>query len=290
MTSNIKNQLLNKTTFLVGNKKNAGKTTFLNYALKHIREVVRPAFLTIGIDGETSDLVFETPKPKVYTEIGDYVITSDIMISKSNALFEIIHVFPYKTVLGRLVLATTLRAGSVELVGSEDNSQLTEILNYLKEKEQIKTIIVDGAASRTTQVATVKNAQFFYIMVFDQKTFNSDFNKFKTIALSNKFNSIDEINKIDGKLVFEIKGALTESKILEIPKDCEVLKIGDFTKIFLDYNRISDLSKKHQLVYSTKYKLASFVIIFKDVLKKDFERLVNQNNIKEPVLYNPYEY
>ena len=126
-------------------------------------------------------------------------------------------------------------------------------------------------------------------MVIDQKTFNSDFNKFKTIALTNKFNSIDEIDEIENKQVFAVKGALTESKTLEITKDCEVLKIDDFTKIFLDYNRILDLSKKHQVVYSTKYELASFVVIFKDVLKKDFERLVSQSNLKEPVLYNPYE-
>lgn len=287
---NIKEQLIDKTTFLVGNKKNAGKTTFLNYALKHIREVVRPAFLTIGIDGETSDLIFETPKPKVYTKTGDFVVTSDMMINKSDALFEIIHVFPYKTVLGRLVLATTLRAGSIELVGSEDNSQLSEILTHLSEKENIKTIIVDGAASRTTQVASIKNSQFYYIMVIDQKTFNSDFNKFRTISLVNKFRSLDDVIDIENKNVYEIKGALTESKLLDIPDNCEMLKLDDFTKIFLDFNRISDLAKKIEIVYETKYELASFVLIFKDVLKEDFESLIEKNNIKEPVLYNPYEY
>ena len=286
----IKEQLINKTTFLVGNKKNAGKTTFLNYALKHVREIARPAFLTIGIDGETNDLIFETPKPKICTEIGDFVITSDMMINKSDALFEIIHVFPYKTVLGRLVLATTLRAGNVELVGSEDNSQLTEILNHLRENEDIKTIIVDGAASRTTQVASIKNSQFYYIMVIDQKTVNSDFNKFRTISLINKFKSVEDLNDIESKNVFEIKGALTESKVLEIPDNCEILKLDDFTKIFLDYNRISDLSKRMEVVYETKYELASFVLIFKDVLKKDFESLIDKNSIKEPVLFNPYEY
>ncbi|MFO7674212.1 MAG: hypothetical protein R6V74_10935, partial [Lutibacter sp.] len=146
MNSIITEQLLNKTTFLVGNKKNAGKTTFLNYALAQVREVVRPAFFTIGIDGEPSDLIFDTPKPKVYTEIGDYVVTSGLMINKSDALFEIIHVFPYKTVLGRLVLAKTLRSGSIELVGSEDNKQLDEIVDYLRNEEHIKTIVIDGAA------------------------------------------------------------------------------------------------------------------------------------------------
>jgi flagellar biosynthesis/type III secretory pathway chaperone len=283
----IKEQLIDNTTFLVGNKKNAGKTTFLNYALNNVREAVRPAFLTIGIDGETSDLIFETPKPKVCTKPGDYIITSESMISKSDALFDIIHVFPYKTVLGRLVLATTLRTGNVELVGSEDNSQLTEILTHLKEIEKINTIIVDGAASRTTQVASVKNCQFYYIMVLDQKTFNSDYNKFKTISLTNKFKAIEDIDPED---FFEIKGALTETKLSAIPKDCKTLKIDDFTKIFLDYNRISDLSNRLEIVYETKYKLASFVLIFKDVQRKEFESLVKKNNIKEPILYNPYEY
>ena len=102
MNGTIAEQLVNKTTFLVGNKKNAGKTTFLNYALKQVREVVSPTFFTIGIDGETSDLIFETPKPRVYTEIGDFVVTSDLMINKSDALFEIIHVFPYKNSFGKI--------------------------------------------------------------------------------------------------------------------------------------------------------------------------------------------
>lgn len=290
MLADIKNQLINKTTFLVGNKKNAGKTTFLNYLLKHAREVVRPAFLTIGIDGETSDLVFETPKPRVYTEIGDFVITSDMMINKSDAIFEIIHVFPYKTVLGRIVLASTLRAGYVELVGSEDNSQLTDIINHLKEKENINTIIVDGAASRTTQVASVKNSQFYYIMVMDQKTFNSDFSKFRTLSVISKFKSVNQITDIESKTVYAIKGALTESKLAEIPANCEILILDDFTKVFLDLNKVSDLSKSMEIVYETRYELASFVLIFKDVKKKDFENLIQKNKIKEPILFNPYEY
>ena len=157
MSGTIAEQLVNKTTFLVGNKKNAGKTTFLNYALKQVREVVSPTFFTIGIDGETSDLIFDTPKPKVYTEIGDFVVTSDAMVNKSDALFEIIHVFPYKTVLGRLVLVKTLRSGTVELVGAEDNKQLTEIVDFLRSLNTENTILIDGAASRATQVAAVKN-------------------------------------------------------------------------------------------------------------------------------------
>ena len=290
MSSTIAEQLVNKTTFLVGNKKNAGKTTFLNYALKQVREVVSPTFFTIGIDGETSDLIFETPKPRVYTEIGDFVVTTDLMINKSDALFEIIHVFPYKTVLGRLVLAKTLRNGTIELVGSEDNKQLAEIVDYLKDEEHIHTIIIDGAASRATQVASIKNSSFYYLIKLDQRTINADINKFKAIALVSKFKCIDAIEKVEEKLVFELKGALTESKLTLIPEDCDVLLIDDFTKIFLTFSQITELQRRLEIVYKLQYQLNSFVVILKDIIKSDFEKLLEQHNIQENILYNPYAY
>ena len=290
MNSIITAQLVNKTTFLVGNKKNAGKTTFLNYALAQLRKVVRPAFFTIGIDGEASDLIIDSPKPKVYTEIGDYVVTSSLMISKSDALFEIIHVFPYKTVLGRLVLAKTLRSGNIELVGSEDNKQVGEIVDYLRNEAHINTIIIDGAASRVTQVASIKNSYFYYIIKLDQKSINSDINKLKTIALISKFRSIDEIDALENKVVFEIKGALTESKLPMIPEDCAVLLLNDFTKIFLDFTQVTELTRKLEIAYKITYQLVSFVIILKDIMKEDFVKIVENHHIEETILYNPYDY
>ncbi|MDP3358581.1 MAG: hypothetical protein Q8S41_04455 [Lutibacter sp.] len=290
MNSVIAEQLVNKTTFLVGNKKNAGKTTFLNYALTQLREVVQPAFFTIGIDGEASDLIFDTPKPKIYTETGDYVVTSSLMINKSDALFEIIHVFPYKTVLGRLALAKTLRNGTIELVGSEDNKQLAEIITFLRNEEHIKTIVIDGAASRVTQVASVKNSYFYYIVKIDQKSINSDLNKLRTIAFISKFKDIDHIDDVENKTVFEIKGALTESKLSMIPENCDILLLNDFTKIFLDFYQVTKLTEKLEIAYKIPYQLVSFVVILKDILKEDFVKIVESHNLKEPILYNPYEY
>jgi hypothetical protein len=290
MNSIITEQLLNKTTFLVGNKKNAGKTTFLNYALAQLREVVRPAFFTIGIDGEANDLIFDTPKPKIYTETGDYVVTSSLMINKSDALFEIIHVFPYKTVLGRLALAKTLRSGTIELVGSEDNKQLAEIVDYLRNEENINTIIIDGAASRVTQVASIKNSYFYYIIKLDQKSINSDINKLRTIAFISKFRGFDKIEDLENKKVFEVKGALTASKLSTIPEDCDILLLNDFTKIFLDFSQVTELTKKLEIVYKIPYQLVAFVVILKDIMKEDFVKIVESHNLKETILYNPYEY
>ncbi|MGV8946456.1 MAG: hypothetical protein ACOH1N_08510 [Lutibacter sp.] len=290
MNGTLTNQLVNKTTFLVGNKKNAGKTTFLNYALKQVREVVSPAFFTIGIDGESSDLIFNTPKPKVFTEVGDFVVTSDLMINKSDALFEIMHVFPYKTVLGRLIFAKTLRSGNIELVGSEDNKQLGDIVDYLRNEEKIKTIIIDGAASRTTQVASVKNSYFYYIINVDQKSVNADINQLKVIALISKFKCFEHTDEINSKSIFEIKGALTTSKLALIPEDCDLLLVNDFTKNFLDFSQLVELSKRLEINYKIPYQLVSFVVILKDIVKEEFEKILKQNNIKESILYNPYEH
>jgi hypothetical protein len=290
MNSNIAYQLVNKTTFLVGNKKNAGKTTFLNYALTQVRKIERPAFFTIGIDGESSDLVFDTPKPRISAAKGDYVVTSNMMINKSDASFEILHVFPYKTVLGRLVLAKAIRGGNVELVGSEDNKQLAEIVNYLREEQDIRTIIIDGAASRRTQVASVDHGHYFYIFQMDQKSINSDIDKLRSLSLINNFRPVEEIKDIKNKTVFKIEGAFTKSKLSQVPENCDVILIDDFTKVFLDFSVLKELKEKFDIVYKVSFKLLAFVVILKDIAKEEFRGILKKYNIENTIIFNPYEH
>ena len=53
-----------RTTFILGSDKNVGKTTFLNLALSRLRTAgCRPAYLTIGVDGEKFDLISGARKP-----------------------------------------------------------------------------------------------------------------------------------------------------------------------------------------------------------------------------------
>ena len=133
------NNFINKTVFISGNSKNAGKTTFLNYLLPNIRKVVDSlAYLTIGIDGEHEDMIYGTPKPTIYAEAGDYIVTCDSALAASDCNFEIIEVFPFSNKLGKLILVSALRPGSVELIGPENNSHLNYIINYLKRERNIK--------------------------------------------------------------------------------------------------------------------------------------------------------
>ena len=91
-------------------------------------------------------------------------------------------------------------------------------------------------------------------------------------------------------MVFELKGALTESKLTQIPENCDVLLIDDFTKIFLTYSQIIELQRKLEIAYKIPYKLNAFVVILKDIIKEDFMKLLEQHTIKETILFNPYEY
>jgi len=156
--------------------------------------------------------------------------------------------------------------------------------------EKMSTIIIDGAASRTTQVASVKNSSFFYIFKFEQKSINSDINKLKTVSLINKFKSITEIDNIENKKVFEIKGALTKDKLDTIPEKCDVLLLNDFTKIFLNFSQVSELINKLEIAYKITYELSSFVIILKDIKKEDCKDIISKHKIEESIIYNPYEY
>jgi hypothetical protein len=282
-------QMVNKTTFLVGNKKNAGKTTFFKYAVNQLRGHSPFAFLTIGVDGEPYDAADHSHKPAIYTAEGDYIVTTNTRINRSSASFAIKQVFPYRTTLGQLVLAQTIRGGNVELVGSEDNLQLTEIIRFLKDDMHIDTILIDGAANRNTQVASVRDSSFYYILRIDHETLHSDVNKLRTISLISKFPCNYDIKDIHQKRVVEITGAFTESKKELVPEGCDVLVVNDFSKIFLDYAQIAALCSNYQIAYKIGYTLLSVVIILKNVQQQEFHDLIDAYNIQENLIINPYE-
>ncbi|MEA3306513.1 MAG: hypothetical protein U9Q34_01860, partial [Elusimicrobiota bacterium] len=125
---NVVKILRDKTTFIIGSKKNAGKTTFLNYSAARLRKTEPIAYLTIGVDGERTDQVFGTPKPKIFARKNDILLTTDLSLNHSDASFKILNTYPYATVLGKLMLLEVLREGYVELIGPQTNLQLSAIL------------------------------------------------------------------------------------------------------------------------------------------------------------------
>ena len=285
----IKNKIINRTTFITGNGKNAGKTTFLNYILNSLRPFSdKNAYLTIGIDGEKEDMIFGTPKPGVYAEKGDYVVTCDSALAESDAEFEILEVFPYSTRLGKLLLLKNVRPGSIELIGPENNLQLSRILCYLKDEQKINTILIDGAVNRITQVASMSEAGFIYVLKVAGKNLMKSINQIRTISLVKNFPVIaDDISRNEN--IFECDGALTNIKASKIPDKFDGILVNDFTKIFLDWNELAAFRSKRKIYYKKRYELLFFTVNLIDIGRVEFEEALKANNVAENIIYNPYQ-
>lgn len=288
MNASIIEQVSGRTVFLAGNKKNAGKTTFLNFALNQLRTHIPMAFMTIGIDGEARDTIDDNTKPFIYTAEGDFLITTDSMLNQSDASFEIEHVFPFKTTLGRLVLAHTLRGGNIELVGCETNNQLTEAIRFLREEKQIQTILIDGAVNRMTQVASAEDGSFYFMVQVEQQSCKTDLDTIRQLSILQKLPSKKEIENFDRQKVYPLEGALTENKAKQIPKNCEVVLVHDFSRIFLTTAQLEKLLTTVQLAFEVKYSLLAFVVILKNISKAEFNQFIEKNSIQETILLNPY--
>ncbi|MCF7790627.1 MAG: hypothetical protein K9L78_03035 [Victivallales bacterium] len=284
------NSIINKTTFITGNSKNAGKTTFLNYLLPLIRKKADSlCYMTIGIDGEKEDMIFGTPKPGITAEKNDYIVTCEYALTVTDAVFEVVEVFPFISKLGRLVLIRILRKGSIELIGPENNSQLDFILKYLREETVIKTNLIDGAVNRITQITSAPEAEFIYVMKVSQKNLIKSLNQIKTLNLVKKF-PVKKEKDFEEEECFVCEGALTNIKASKIPEAFNIILINDFTKIFLNWNELSDLLKRTTVYYKEKFHLNFISVNLFDITREDFNQALTKNCINEKVVFNPYEY
>jgi len=270
------NKLLNKTTFIVGNKKNSGKTTFLNAALARLRGKGSLAYLSIGVDGEMNDQIFGFSKPRVHACPGDYVVTLDHALKYTVARFKVLKTFPYKTVLGRPKLICITCPGDIEIIGPENNTQLAKILKYLHARMKIKTVLVDGAINRITQVASFKDAQFVFVCRVDPGRVSSAAEEVKRMMeLSNvpchplcrlsfprkresRACTRDPRFRRDDMLF--LSGALTPAKAARIPATANKVSIEDFTKVFLNYRELVKFRRGHKLYFKYAFKLARVVV------------------------------
>jgi hypothetical protein len=247
-------ELGNRLTFIVGSAKNAGKTTFMNLAARSLRPRGPVAMLTIGVDGEGRDQVFGTPKPLVPVEAGDWIVTTQTALNASMGLFRVTQVYPVSTVLGRLVLARCERGDYCELVGPETNSQLQTILSDLVLEQNIKTILVDGAVNRITQIGSHVGAGIVDVLKVTPGTLTSAEEHVRLHAALFSLPTVEEgLAALDkrqkAKLPqhdlpeswVEVEGALTPSKLATIPKGTKGIVVENLSRVFLPASSLAHL-------------------------------------------------
>ncbi len=134
-----------KNIAIIGNCKNAGKTTVLNYLLSKSKRIA--AITSIGLDGEDVDSAFGSDKPRVYVKAGTFIITAKSMLNKCDITYEVKATTTINTQFGYLCIVEALTDGYVMLVGPSKVSEINTINSYLT-SYNIDTLYVDGAINR----------------------------------------------------------------------------------------------------------------------------------------------
>ncbi len=142
-----------KTISIVGMAKNSGKTTALNFFIEEaIDEGLTIGVTSTGRDGESTDLVTQTEKPRVFLYTGTLVTLPTKLYEMAQAGLEILEMTNYRTPLGPILLCKVVESGNVQIAGpgnTKDHKALCDkMLNLGAE-----LILIDGAIDRKSIAA-----------------------------------------------------------------------------------------------------------------------------------------
>ena len=136
-----------KTMSIVGMCKNAGKTTVLNWFLRHSRRDSVLGLTSIGRDGESTDVVTGTEKPSIYVPAGTLIATARDMLRLCDVTKEIVMTTGIPTPIGEVVILRARSDGYVQLAGPSITTQLQTVSRHFFDLGACQSVI-DGALGR----------------------------------------------------------------------------------------------------------------------------------------------
>lgn len=143
---------------IIGMEKNVGKTTLLNKLINDIGTKKILGLTSIGRDGEDTDVVTSTDKPRIYIRKGSIIATGRDCLSKCDITKEVLYVTDFTTPMGDIVIIRALSDGYVDIAGPSYNKQVKEVIK-LMESFGVELSIIDGALSRkSTAISDVSEA------------------------------------------------------------------------------------------------------------------------------------
>lgn len=142
-----------KTVSIVGMAKNAGKTTALNYLIEEaMDEGIVLGITSTGRDGESTDLVTGTDKPRVFLDTDTIVSVPEKLYELADAGLEILKMTEYGSSLGQIMLCRVVTSGYVQVAGPVINASharmCEEMLGF-----GAQLILIDGAIDRKSIAA-----------------------------------------------------------------------------------------------------------------------------------------
>jgi len=138
---------------IVGMAKNAGKTTTLNYLIEEaMDEGIVIGVTSTGRDGENTDLVTGTDKPRVYLDAGTIVSVPVQLYELADAGLEILRMTRYFTALGQLMLCRVAESGYVQIAGPVNTADHKSMCEEMMELGA-ELVLIDGAVDRRSIAA-----------------------------------------------------------------------------------------------------------------------------------------
>jgi len=283
-----------RVTFVTGPGKHSGKTTFLNRAAALVRrggEGGLPlALLGAGYDGEVRDFLSGVRKPAVPVASGDVFVTAARFLRSGGACPEVLAALPGSTALGPCCVARAMRDGTVALVGPETNAGLDAALEAILDEGLARTVLVDGAVNRVTQVAGRTDARMVYALRVDAGNLarSAELVRRMAILVSLPAAPGPESGDAPRSGAFRVDGALTAESAARLPREARDVVVDDFTKIFLDGAGLAAFLGARSLYVARSIRFSGFSVVCRGVSEKAFLERLGDGELGRLVSFNPY--
>ena len=142
-----------KTISIVGMAKNAGKTTALNYLIEEaMDEGLVLGITSTGRDGESTDLVTGTDKPRVFLDTDTIVSVPTQLYDLADAGLEILKMTEYGSSIGQIMLCRVVNSGYVQIAGPVINASHQKMCEEMLDLGA-ELVLIDGAIDRKSIAA-----------------------------------------------------------------------------------------------------------------------------------------
>lgn len=288
-----------RVSFVTGPEKGCGKTTFVNRALALLRAAgERAAFLTVGFEGEAgpgSPPGGAGRRPTIDCLPGEVFLSSELYLRGSTCSPEILDLLPGSTALGRLALARARRRGQVVLVGPERNDYAAWAIDRVLEEGWARSVLVDGAINRITQVSARSDARLFYVARIGPGDLDRQLRSLRRMFTLARLPlwpaGRDPAGAEHGfpAPVAALEGPLTAETLSRLPPAAKTILVDDFTKVFLEASALAALLRSRSIVVRRRLWLSAFVVALRDLSRARFLDALGDRDLQSLVAFNPYE-
>jgi hypothetical protein len=176
-------------------------------------------------------------------------------------------------------------------VGPERNELASLAISRIVDEGWARTVFVDGAINRITQVAAFAGARFVFALRVSPADLDRQARRMRLIHALLSLPVLGGGGESDapGGDAFFVEGPLTAETAKRIPPEAKSASVEDFTKVFLEGPALAAFRRERRLYLRHGCDFGGFSVVLRDMGRDAFERAVGDAGIINMVSYNPYE-